>query len=103
MEQRLDRYSHGQLLVCCLPDLLDQNRGVRLAWPDYNENMRVALLMFLVLLGYAAFLFLAFLLVSRIFTKRFSRFWRPCFYLCLLALVALMSVLPLSYHHGRIN
>jgi hypothetical protein len=65
--------------------------------------MRVALLMFLVLLGYAAFLFLAFLLVSRIFTKRFSRFWRPCFYLCLLALVALMSVLPLSYHRGRIN
>jgi hypothetical protein len=65
--------------------------------------MRVALLMFLVLLGYAAFLFLAFLLVSRIFTKRFSRFWRPCFYLCLLALVALMSVLPLTYRRGGVN
>ena len=65
--------------------------------------MRVAFLGFLVLLGYPAFLFLAFLSVVRIFTKRFSRLWQPCFYLCLLALVALMSVLPLTYHRGRFN
>jgi hypothetical protein len=65
--------------------------------------MRVAFLSFLVLLGYAAFLFLAFLSVAAIFTKRFSSFWRPCFYLCSLALVALMAVLPLTYHRGRIN
>jgi hypothetical protein len=65
--------------------------------------MRVAVLTFLILLGYVAFLFLAFLSASRIFTKRFSRFWQPCFYLCLLALVALMSVLPLTYHRGGIN
>jgi hypothetical protein len=65
--------------------------------------MRLAFLTFLVLLGYAAFLFLAFLLAARIFTKRFSRFWQPCFYLCSLALVALMAVLPLTNRRGRMN
>lgn len=64
--------------------------------------MRLAFLTFLVLLGYAAFLFLVFLSVARVFTKRFSRFWQPCFYLCLLALVALMAVLPLT-NRGRTN
>ena len=63
--------------------------------------MRVAFLTFLVLVGYAALLFLVFLSVARIFTTRFSRLWQPCFYLCLLALVALMSVLPLTYHRHR--
>ena len=64
--------------------------------------MRIAFLGLLVLLGYAAFLFLAFLLVARIFTKRFSKFWQPCFYLCSIALVALMPVLPLT-NRGRMN
>ena len=68
----------------------------------YNNNMRVAFLGFLVLLGYAAFLFLAFLTVARIFTRRFSEFWRPCFYLCSIALVALMTVLPVT-NRGRRN
>ncbi|HEU0047382.1 MAG TPA: hypothetical protein VFQ43_07235 [Nitrososphaera sp.] len=65
--------------------------------------MRLPFLTFLVLLGYAAFLFLAFLFAARIFTKRFSRFWQPCFYLCSLALVALMAVLPLTNRRGRMN
>lgn len=65
--------------------------------------MRDALLIFLVLLGYAAFLFLLFLSVAAIFTKRFSKFWRLCFYLCSAALVAMMAVLPLTYTPGGIN
>jgi hypothetical protein len=58
--------------------------------------MRAALLTFLVLLGYVAILGVAFLLVASIFTKRFSRFWRPCFYFCLLALAALLLLIPIS-------
>ena len=65
--------------------------------------MRVAFLTFLVLLGYAAFLFLVFSSVVAIFTKRFSRFWRLCFYLCSIALLALMAVLPLTYTPGVFN
>jgi len=56
--------------------------------------MRAALLTFLVLLGYVAVLSIAFLLVASIFTKRFSRLWRPCFYLCWLALVSLLLLMP---------
>jgi hypothetical protein len=58
--------------------------------------MRAAPLTFLVLLGYVAVLGVAFLLVATIFTKRFSRFWRPCFYLCSLALLALLLLIPIS-------
>lgn len=58
--------------------------------------MRVTLLTFLVLLGYVAVFSAAFLLVASIFTKWFSRFWRPCFYLCSLALVALLLLIPIS-------
>src|SRR5215813_779942 len=65
--------------------------------------MRAALLTFLVLLGYAAFLFLAFLSVAAIFTKRFFKLWRLCFYLCSLGLVALMAVLPPTYTPGGFN
>ena len=59
--------------------------------------------MFLVLLGYAAYLFLVFLSVAAVFTKRFFKFWRLCFYLCSLALLALMAVLPLTYIPRGIN
>jgi hypothetical protein len=65
--------------------------------------MRDAFLMFLILLGYAAFLVVAFMLIASIFTKRFSRFWQPCFYLCSLALVALMAVYPITYIPGGVN
>lgn len=65
--------------------------------------MRAALLTLLVLLGYAASLFIVFLSVAAIFTKHFSKFWRLSFYLCSVALVALMAVLPLTYTPGGIN
>lgn len=65
--------------------------------------MRVAFLTFLVLLGPSAILLVSSLSVARIFTNRFSRFWRPCFYFCSAALVALMAVLSLTYHRGRFN
>jgi hypothetical protein len=65
--------------------------------------MRTALLASFVLLGPVAILGVVFLLVASIFTKRFSRFWRPCFYLCCLALVALMAVFPITYRPGGIN
>jgi cytochrome bd-type quinol oxidase subunit 2 len=58
--------------------------------------MRIALLTFLVLLGYVAVLGVAFLLLATRLTKRFSRFWRPCFYLCSVALVALLLLIPIS-------
>ncbi len=58
--------------------------------------MRVTLLTFLVLLGYVAVLSAAFLLAASMFTRRFSRFWRHCFYLCSLALVALLLLIPIS-------
>jgi len=59
--------------------------------------MRIALLTFLVLLGYVAVLGVAFLLVATRFTKRFSRFWGPCFYLCSVALVALLLLIPIKH------
>jgi hypothetical protein len=65
--------------------------------------MRNAFLMFLILLGYVAFLVVAFILVASIFTKRFSRFWQPCFYLCSLGLVALMAVYPITYIPADMN
>jgi len=65
--------------------------------------MHTALLVSFVLLGPVAIVTVVFLVVASIFTKRFSRFWRPCFYLCWLALVALMAVLPITFTPGGIN
>jgi hypothetical protein len=58
--------------------------------------MRNAFLMFLILLGPGAVLVVVFMVVATIFTKRFSRYWRLRFYFCWLALVALMSLVPIS-------
>jgi hypothetical protein len=71
---------------------------LRPLWPilRVNKNMRQAVLTFLVLVGYAAVLRVAFLLAASIFTKRFSRLWRPCFYFCSLALAALLLLIPIS-------
>jgi hypothetical protein len=65
--------------------------------------MRNFLLSCFILLGYVAILFVIALLISAIFTKRFSRLWRPCFYLCCVALAALMAVFPITYFPGGIN
>ena len=65
--------------------------------------MGSALLTCFVLVGYVAILCVITLLVASIFIKRFSRLWRPCFYLCCTALVALMAVFPLTYSPRGIN
>lgn len=65
--------------------------------------MRNALLTCFILLGYVAILCVIALLVASIFTRRFPRLWRPCFYLCCIALVALMAVFPITYTPGGIN
>ena len=64
-----------------------------MAWPVYNENMRVAFLTFLVLLGYAAFL-LPLAIVSVVLP--FVAFKTPQRYLAL-GLVSLVIVAFVCY------